>query len=486
MKKRILTILLTITMISSYIAPVYAMQIFIELNIQTQGNHITLQVEQSDTIESIKAKIQDKNGINPNLQTLYYDDKVLEDNRILTDYNIQEGATLDLVTTVVAYNCNQKKAYISLETALSESLEGDVIELWAETNRENVTLPPGVELFANEGYTGTVSTNIEGKGVCEEFNFGWFSRKFYITNSYSITYYDQGGNDFSGVHDEGYPTTFVIESNVQLKSASKTGYDFDGWYDNSDCTGDPLTGWYLYTYINNVNLYAKWGINKYTVTFNENGHGTAPESIENVEYNTKIVKPLDPSEDKFEFNGWYKEETCTSKWDFDNDVVTDNITLYAKWNYQIIEGKDLEINIDNESDVAFISSADYDKFFDGANIITSCGVKVDGLFIDSSNYTHEPGSTKITLKSTYLSALDVGEHVLSIVSLDGQADTPFTITKSPIPTPTPTPDPTPEYVIPKTGVDGAYPNNHSLLKVSSLSLLAIGTYIAIKKKKDNY
>ena len=485
MKKRILTILLTITMISSYIAPVYAMQIFIKLNIQTQGNYITLEVEPSDTIENVKAKIQDKNSISPNSQTLYYKNNKLEDNRTLADYNIQKEATLDLVTSVVAYNCTKSEAYSSLTEALKNAEANDEIELWSNENNEDVILPLGVVLFANEGYTGTVSTDIEGKGVCEEFNFGWFSRKFYITKSYSITYYDQGGNDFSGVHEEGYPTTFVIESNVQLRSASKTGYDFDGWYDNSDCTGDPLTGWYLYTYINNVNLYAKWEINKYTVTFNENGHGTAPESIENAEYNTKIVKPLDPSEDKFEFNGWYKEETCTSKWDFDNDVVTDNITLYAKWNYQIIEGKDLEINIDNESDVVFISSADYNKFFDGANIITSCGVKVDGSFIDSSNYTHEPSSTKITLKSTYLSTLDIGEHVLSIVSLDGHADTSLTITKSPIPTPTPTPDPTPEYVIPKTGVDGAYSNNHSLLKVSSLSLLAIGTYIAIKKKKDN-
>lgn len=62
----------------------------------------------------------------------------------------------------------------------------------------------------------------------------------------------------------------------------------------------------------------------------------------------------------------------------------------------------------------------------------------------------------------------------------------FEITlKNPNPTPGPTPTPIPGYVPPKTGVDGTYSNNHSLLKLSSLSLLAIGTYIAIKKKKDN-
>ena len=51
-------------------------------------------------------------------------------------------------------------------------------------------------------------------------------------------------------------------------------------------------------------------------------------------------------------------------------------------------------------------------------------------------------------------------------------------------TPTPSSNPTPRYKIPNTGVEGTT-NNHSLLKLSSLSLLAIGTYMVIKKKKDN-
>lgn len=55
----------------------------------------------------------------------------------------------------------------------------------------------------------------------------------------------------------------------------------------------------------------------------------------------------------------------------------------------------------------------------------------------------------------------------------------------PTPTPEPDPEPTPVYIIPNTGVEGTPTNNHSLLKISSLSLLAIGTYMVIKKKKDN-
>lgn len=56
---------------------------------------------------------------------------------------------------------------------------------------------------------------------------------------------------------------------------------------------------------------------------------------------------------------------------------------------------------------------------------------------------------------------------------------------APAPGPSPSSDPKPRYKVPNTGVDGTYSNNHSLLKLSSLSLLTIGAYLVIKKKKDN-
>lgn len=123
-------------------------------------------------------------------------------------------------------------------------------------------------------------------------------------------------------------TVTVKEGNSvgEPENPVKDGYQFDGWYTDVNCTDK----YDFNTVVSaDLTLYAKW-LAKYTVSFDTDG-GSTVES-QTVVTGNKATKPTStPTKKGYNFVGWYTDNTCTTEFDFENTSITDNTTIYAKF-----------------------------------------------------------------------------------------------------------------------------------------------------------
>lgn len=142
--------------------------------------------------------------------------------------------------------------------------------------------------------------------------------------------------------------------------------------------------------------------------------------------------------------------------------------------YQFIEGANSEWMANTNTGVTIRVNGDFEKF---------TGVKINGNVIDASNYTAKSGSTVITLKSEYLKSLEIGTYNLTVVYIDGEGDTTFTIKGAAKPNDPVMPDPGQTNTVSK---DISSPQTGDITNIAllmSLFIVSSGTLVFVYRKR---
>lgn len=217
---------------------------------------------------------------------------------------------------------------------------------------------------------------------------------------------DESANPRATNNDSGLSKNvgivFVVDGGIV--DMNKTGFDSvtkagctAKWYEDAKCQTETKDA----TPVKGKTYYAKWTKNNYTVTFNNNGHGKQPDA-KSVEYgdHVKDLPELSDSTNEWVFDGWYMDENFTTK--YNNQAITDNTTLYAKWHeYQNtaltakVSKSNYLVNTPADVNVTVTPGDDFSKLMqDKDNIKISLtydddvtSVMLNGKVLDKKEYT---------------------------------------------------------------------------------------------------
>jgi uncharacterized repeat protein (TIGR02543 family) len=139
--------------------------------------------------------------------------------------------------------------------------------------------------------------------------------------NFTITFEENGGSAVTDIN-QAFGSAVVAPTDP-----TRSGYTFGGWF--SDVA---LTTAYTFATMpsQNTTLYAKWTVNQYTITFEENGGTTVADLTQ--DFGSAVVEPLDPTQEGHVFVAWYSDVELTTVYTFAT-MPAQNITLYAKWDY---------------------------------------------------------------------------------------------------------------------------------------------------------
>ncbi|KAK3582199.1 hypothetical protein CHS0354_023735 [Potamilus streckersoni] len=206
---------------------------------------------------------------------------------------------------------------------------------------EGETVPLNTPVPTRTGYH-IKGWYINKEGTGEKFVFGQNQVRGNIViyaqweiNEYTVTLDANRGAFVNG----GFTTKYTVKHGQSVPALAenekpkRNGYTLNKeWDTKADGTGIKyqLTGQNISKIFSDVTLYVQWQENQFTVIFNTDDGGSAvPNAI--VNHGGKVTKPADPTRAGYTFGGWYKEVGLVNLFNFDTEIITANITLYAKW-----------------------------------------------------------------------------------------------------------------------------------------------------------
>jgi uncharacterized repeat protein (TIGR02543 family) len=146
---------------------------------------------------------------------------------------------------------------------------------------------------------------------------------------------------------------------TQPENPERTNYTFGGWFTDNNSF---LNEWDFETdaVTQDTTLWAKWNINIHTITFAGEEINIEPQTIE---YGKLVTQPENPERTNYTFGGWFTDNnTFLNKWDFETYAVTQDTTLWAKWEQQTgiseTESASIKIYPNPVKDELLIESAD--------------------------------------------------------------------------------------------------------------------------------
>ena len=219
-------------------------------------------------------------------------------------------------------------------------------------------------------------------------------------DTFVVTFDSDGGT---------YVESQTIESGSKVtkpNEPTKTGYNFVGWYVDSNKT---MKYNFESAVTSNIKLYAKWNVNSYTVSFDTDG-GSAISS-QTVESGSKVTKPADPTKDGYKFAGWYLNSGKTTAYDFES-AVTNDITLYAKWEVLLPDTFIVTFDSDGGSHIESQTVESGSKVTKPADP-TKDGYKFAGWYVNSEKTTAYDFTKSVTSDITLYAKWSINSYTVT-------------------------------------------------------------------------